>query len=104
MLNIIQNKRYDGVINADFLITPQNLYNLAKIKYASQNVEVLTTNSLVTKLFLSVDNRKKVSDISSFMLMYKAFYNVKDKLKLFSDINDVSFINGLLNQYASFND
>lgn len=104
MLKILQNKRYDGDIKANFLIMPQNLYNLAKIKYVSQNIEVLTISSLVNKLFLKVDNRKKVSNVSSFMLMYKAFYNVKDKLKLFSDINDISLINGLLNQYWAFND
>lgn len=104
MIKIFQN---DSVINnkiEDNSIIFSSAKNLLKLKkeLINKNIIINSLDNYLTKKIDDLYDKNIVSDTKSFIYMLNAFDNVKEKLTKYNNINDVSFVDILLNTYSFY--
>lgn len=104
MIKIFQN---DNVINNEIknnsiiFSSAKDLLKLKKV-FIDKDVLITTLDNYAGKLVNDKYNKKLVDDVKSFIYMFEAFENVKEKITKYSDISDVSFSKILINTYTFY--
>ncbi|MEG2620521.1 MAG: PD-(D/E)XK nuclease family protein [Bacilli bacterium] len=106
MINIIQN---DSVKNHELsqhvvIFTSKHLQNDYKRFYLNKDVLVTTVNNYVKEVFNHYNSQKLINDEETFILMNEAFNNVKSSLSYYEKIENVLFINNLIQTYNDYLD
>lgn len=101
MIKLINKEEIDKKIdNKSIIIVPSYCEYFYKNKYYKKNYNIYNFKTYVLKCY---DKSKTIiNDKESFAIMYRAFLSVKDKLLKYYNVNNVSFINDLLNTYDYF--
>ena len=72
------------------LIAPSNKELFYKEKFINKNYEIYNIKNFLLSIYDK--NEKLVSDNISYIIMYNAFNNIKDKLSYYKDAFSYSFI------------
>ena len=102
MMKIINEKDMDCIIKDSIVIVPSFSEQYYKNKYYGNCYNITTPRKLVLDNYDG--NGKLTNKFQEFIIMLKAFLNVKDKLKRYKDFYSVSFVNDLLETYQNYDE
>lgn len=101
MIKVFQNS---GILNDkvedNSIIFSSNL----KLKhfFINKDIIITTLTNYLSKLVKNNYNKSIVDDIKNYIYMLEAFNNVKGKINKYSNVNDLSFINNLIDTYSFY--
>lgn len=102
MMKIISEKGIDDTIKDSVVIVPSFSEQYYKNKYYGNCYNITTLRKFVLDNYDC--NGKLTNKFQEFIIMLKAFLNVKDKLKRYKDFYSVSFVNDLLETYQVYDE
>lgn len=106
MIKIIQNSsvtNHEVESNSIIFVTSNGLLKY-KNKYVNKDVLVTTIKNVALKIVNKYSDKKLVSDEASYILMDEAFNNIKNNLKRYNNVNDITFNKELINTYQFYSD
>ena len=98
MIKIIQN---DTILNSkiennSIIFSPSNNLLYLKEKLIDKDVSITSLKGYINRLIIKNTKYRLISKEEAFICMADAYKNVKSKLSVYKNIDDLSFINELL--------